>query len=146
MPPPTIHTARAARRGERLGALDAADAEPDNLHTLKAIIETSAQRAESAIGSPFDNEMPQSSRRSSRPSSFDRICRATHEHAYWQRPLFGVSEGVDQDVAVGQPDLGQQSLDTLAGVSDEGAAGEALGGTRVAGDPDHLGCLIQAAA
>ena len=45
-----------------------------------------------------------------------------------------------------QPDLGQQSLDTLAGVSDEGAADEALGGTRVACDPDHLGCLIQAAA
>jgi hypothetical protein len=38
-----------------------------------------------------DNEITQSSRRSSRPSSFDRICQATHEYALEQRPLFGRS-------------------------------------------------------
>jgi hypothetical protein len=33
--------------------------------------------------------MTQSNRRSSRRSSFDRICRATYEYARGQRPLFG---------------------------------------------------------
>jgi len=37
-----------------------------------------------------DNGVTQSSRRSSRrPSSFDKICQATHEYALRQRPLFG---------------------------------------------------------
>src|SRR5579859_558219 len=34
-------------------------------------------------------KITQSSRRSSRPSSFDGICQATHEYALRQRPLFG---------------------------------------------------------
>jgi hypothetical protein len=36
-----------------------------------------------------NNEMTRSSRRSSRPLSFDRICHTTHEYALEQRPLFG---------------------------------------------------------
>ena len=39
-----------------------------------------------------DNGVMQSSWRSSRrPSSFDEICQATHEYAFGQRPLFGMS-------------------------------------------------------
>jgi hypothetical protein len=39
-----------------------------------------------------DNEVTQSSWRSSRrPSSFDEICQATHEYAFGQRPLFGMT-------------------------------------------------------
>jgi hypothetical protein len=39
-----------------------------------------------------DNEMTQSSRRSSWPPICDRICQATHEYALGQRPLFGTHE------------------------------------------------------
>jgi hypothetical protein len=39
----------AARRGERLGSFGAEHAEPDNMHTLAAVIEAPTQRAESAI-------------------------------------------------------------------------------------------------
>jgi len=38
-----------------------------------------------------DNEMTQSSRLSSWPLSFDRICQTTHGYALGQRPLFGRS-------------------------------------------------------
>jgi hypothetical protein len=44
---------------KRLGPLDAAHTEPDNMRTLRAITETSAQRAESAIcdGSGMDDSV-----------------------------------------------------------------------------------------
>ena len=41
-------TTYAQRYGERHGPLSAAYAEPDNLRTLTAVIDTSAQRTESA--------------------------------------------------------------------------------------------------
>jgi hypothetical protein len=47
--PPTIYAACAAGRSERLGPLSATHAEPDNLRTLTAVIDTPARRAESAI-------------------------------------------------------------------------------------------------
>jgi len=47
--PPTIYAVCAARRGERLGSFGAEHAEPDNMHTLAAVIEAPTQRAESAI-------------------------------------------------------------------------------------------------
>jgi hypothetical protein len=47
--PPTICAVCAARRGERLGSFGAEPAEPDNMHTLAAVIEAPTQRAESAI-------------------------------------------------------------------------------------------------
>jgi hypothetical protein len=47
--PPTIYAACAAGRSERPGPLSATQAEPDNLRTLTAVIDTPAQRAESAI-------------------------------------------------------------------------------------------------
>jgi len=46
--PPTIHAVCAARRSERLGSFGAEHAEPDNMHTLAAVIEAPTQRAESA--------------------------------------------------------------------------------------------------
>jgi hypothetical protein len=47
--PPTIYAVCAARRGERLGSFGAEHAEPDNMHTLAAVIEAPTRRAESAI-------------------------------------------------------------------------------------------------
>jgi hypothetical protein len=46
--PPAIHAVCAARRSERLGSFGAEHAEPDNMHTLAAVIEAPTQRAESA--------------------------------------------------------------------------------------------------
>jgi hypothetical protein len=47
--PPTIYAVCTARRGERLGSFGAEHAEPDNMHTLAAVIEAPTQRAYSAI-------------------------------------------------------------------------------------------------
>jgi hypothetical protein len=51
--PPTSaagHPRRLRRRDEHLGPLGATLTEPNNLHTLRAVIEMPAQRAESAMG------------------------------------------------------------------------------------------------
>jgi hypothetical protein len=48
--PPAIYAVCAARRGERLGAFGAEHAEPDNMHTLAAVIEAPTRRAYSALG------------------------------------------------------------------------------------------------
>jgi hypothetical protein len=47
--PPTNYAVCAACRGERLGSFGAEHAEPDNMHTLAAVIEPPNQHAESAI-------------------------------------------------------------------------------------------------
>ena len=47
---PTIHAVCAARRGERLGPFGAEHAEPDNMHTLAAVIEAPTQRG---VGDKF---------------------------------------------------------------------------------------------
>ena len=53
--PPTASVAREVRhRGEGHGPLSATRAEPDNLRTLSAVIDTSARRAKSAIWSVFE--------------------------------------------------------------------------------------------
>ena len=59
--------------------------EPVNMRVATGRNSMTRSRAESAIGCP-DNEITQSSRRSSRPSSFDGICQATHEYALRATP------------------------------------------------------------
>jgi hypothetical protein len=51
--PPTINAVCAARRDERLCSFGAEHAEPGNMHTLAAVIEAPARRAESAIRSSW---------------------------------------------------------------------------------------------
>jgi hypothetical protein len=47
--PPATHAVGAARRSEHLGSFGAEHAGPDNMHTLAAVIEAPARRADSAI-------------------------------------------------------------------------------------------------
>ena len=55
-------------------------------------------------------------------------------------------EGVDQGIAAGQPELGEEPLDPLARVPDQGAADETFGGSWVGGDSDDLGGAVEPAA
>ena len=59
--------------------------------------------------------------------------------------VHGDREGVDEDVAAREPELVEEALDPLAGVADEGAAHQALGGTGVGGDPEELRVAAQPA-
>ncbi len=91
MPPghPAARSRRAAHRRERRPRPGqeprAHRPEPVNMRVATGRNSMTRSRAESAIGCP-DNEIMQSSRRSSRPSSFDGICQATHEYALRATP------------------------------------------------------------
>jgi hypothetical protein len=75
----------AARCGERLGPLGTAHTEPDNLRTLRAVIEIPAQRAESAFRAALDPDRTTELT----ITATDWTYRPANKYASAQRPLFG---------------------------------------------------------